>query len=75
MHEEFGMASFPTTPKLVNQLFLVSFGNIKVITWALGRESAKRNAHDWIGGNMDQYIVSPLTNPGDRIHLDITLAV
>lgn len=56
-------------------LFLVSFANKRVITYAFDREGAKRNAFGWIGGNVDSYTVSPLTIPGDQIHLDITLYV
>lgn len=56
-------------------LFIVEMGNIHVITYAYERESAKRNAHSWIGGNYDHYIVTPLTEPGDRIHLSLTLYV
>jgi hypothetical protein len=56
-------------------LFMVEVGNVHVITWAHGREGAKRNANTWIGGDPDKYIVTPLTAPGDRVHLDITLAV
>lgn len=56
-------------------LFLVSFGNKKVVTYALNRESAKRNAHTWIGGNADLYTITPLTSPGDVIHLSVSLYV
>lgn len=56
-------------------LFLVSQGNIKVLTYAYNREDAKRQTHSWIGGNTDYYTVTPLTEPGDRIHLAITLWV
>jgi len=42
---------------------------------AFDREEAKRNAHRWIGSDKDNYIVWPLTNDGDRIHLDITIQV
>jgi hypothetical protein len=56
-------------------LFLVTMGNIRVITWARNREDAKNQAHAWIGWEKDNYTVSPLTNEGDRIHLNITLQV
>jgi len=56
-------------------LFLVSFRNKKVVTYAFDRESAKRNAHTWIGGNADDYLVMPLTSPDDQIHLSISLYV
>lgn len=50
-------------------------GNVHVLTNALNREGAKRNAERWMGGNPDTYVVTPLTAPGDRIKLDITLRV
>lgn len=35
------------------------------------RESVKENAHKWFGmGNPDEYIVTPLTNPGERFKLE-----
>lgn len=57
------------------QLYLVSLGNVKFLTWAYDRESAKRSAHYWIGGDSGTYTVTPLTNPGDRLHVAITLAI
>lgn len=54
---------------------MVSLGNIRYFTWAGDRENAKRNARSWIGGNIDQYVVTPLTEPGDRVHLALTLAI
>jgi hypothetical protein len=50
-------------------LFLVEMGNIHVLTYSWNREQAKRDAHKWMGGDADNYIVSPLTEPGDRIRL------
>lgn len=62
------------------QLFLVQHpeGNdttrrIKMVTLAVGREDAKRKARYWMGGNPDEYIVTPITNPGDILKVDITL--
>jgi hypothetical protein len=66
-------------------LFMVEYGNAHVITFASGREQAKQNAknwlgdyrrplHDFYGNNPDNYTVTPLTEPGDRIHLDITVS-
>jgi len=55
-------------------LFMVEMGNIHHITYAFDREAAKRSAHNWIGADPDDYTVTPLTSPGDRIHFDITLA-
>lgn len=56
-------------------LFIVNFGNIRVVTWASGREEAKRNAHVWLGADPDKYIVTPLSEIGDRVRIDITLAI
>lgn len=56
-----------------HQLFLVELGDVHVVTWAFGREGAKRNAHNWIGNDKEKYTVTPLTDQGDIIHLDITL--
>lgn len=50
--------------------FMVEFGNIHFFTYAFGREDAKRRSERWIGGNPDSYIVTPLTEQGDRIALD-----
>lgn len=56
--------------------FMVEMGNIHFFTYALNRENAKRKAVKWIGGNPDDYTVTPLTEPGDRIALHyITIAV
>lgn len=56
-------------------LFLCELGNGHVVTFAVDREQAKRNARAWLGRNPDDYIVTPLTAPGDRVKLDITLRV
>ena len=56
-------------------LFLVTRGNAHVVTYATDREEAKRQAHQWLGMNPEDYTVSPLTAPGDRIKLNITLNV
>lgn len=56
-------------------LYLVSYGNIRYVTWAFDRENAKRQAQSWIGGNPDEYIVSPLSELGDRVHIALTLAI
>lgn len=55
-------------------LFMVERGNVHVLTYATDRENAKRNAQKWMGMNPDHYTVSPLTEPGDRIKLDITVS-
>lgn len=57
------------------QLFHVKMGNIVYVTWALDRENAKRNAKSWIGGNPDDYAVTPLSARGDRVHFALTLAI
>jgi len=61
----------------MEQLFVVEAAqrNVKVIVWTIGRENAKRKAHEWIGNDPDKYVVTPITNPGDRVKLDITLNV
>lgn len=58
-------------------LWMVEMGNVHVITSTVraDREEAKRNAHKWIGANPDTYVVTPLTAPGDRVKLDITMWV
>lgn len=56
-------------------VFMVQMGNVRVFVWAIDREEAKRQARTWIGSDSDNYIVTPLTNPGDRIHLALTLYV
>lgn len=58
-----------------DQIYLCSLGNVKVFVIAKGREEAKKQAHGWIGGDREQYVVSPLTNPGDRIHFHMTLFI
>ena len=57
------------------QLFLISMGNIRFVTWATDREDAKRQAHSWVGGYIEHYTVTPLSEPGDRVHLGLTLAI
>jgi hypothetical protein len=57
------------------QLFLVSLDNIRVIIWATGREDAKRQAKSWLRGDADSYIVSPLSESGDKVHLAIMLTI
>jgi len=53
-------------------LFIVSDGNYHVIVTALNREYAKSKAAGFLGNDPDEYVVSPLTKPGDSIHLDIS---
>ena len=56
-------------------LFLCEIGNAHVLTWASDREDAKRKARVWLWDDSDKYTVTPLTAPGDRVHLAITLNV
>jgi hypothetical protein len=58
-------------------LWLVKMGNVVriVSTVRQDREEAKRNAARYIGGNPDRYTVTPLTSPGDRVSIDVTLSV
>jgi hypothetical protein len=53
-------------------LFMVEMGNRHVLVWAIEREEAKRQARSWLRDNPDNYIVTPLTEPGDSIHLALT---
>lgn len=55
------------------QLFMCEWGNAHVITWAHDREDAKRKARGWLSYDPDKYTVTPLTDPGDRVHMAITL--
>lgn len=55
------------------KLFMVELGNIHYLCYAGDREDAKRRARNWIGDDPDNYIVSPLTEQGDRIHIGLTL--
>lgn len=56
-------------------LFMVEMGNIHFITFGYDREDAKRKALPWIGSNPDNYTVTPLTEPGDRIHMALSLSL
>lgn len=39
---------------------------------AYNREGAKNSAHRWFGpGNPDEYVCTPLTNPGDRFQIEV----
>lgn len=64
-----------TEPVYKRQLFVCSLGNIRYVCWAMGREDAKRQAQSWIGGNPDSYVVSPISEQGDRVHIALTLSI
>lgn len=57
------------------QLFVISLGNIRFLCWAMGREDAKRQAHKWIGSDPDMYVVTPISEQGDRVHIALTLSI
>lgn len=58
------------------QFWVVELGNAHVIVGVIGdRENAKQRAFKWLGGDPDAYTVTPITEPGDRVHLDITVMV
>lgn len=44
---------------------------VHVVTQGIGREDAKRNARQYLGGSIDSYIVTPLTSPGERVYLNV----
>jgi hypothetical protein len=47
-----------------------------VITSANSREGAKSNAVRYIGTDPDQYVVEPLTDPGDdKVFIDLTVSL
>lgn len=55
-------------------LFRVTYGSThRVICWADTRERAKLMAFDYLGGNMEEYEVEPITNAGDTVHVRMTL--
>lgn len=50
-------------------------GGSAFFTTAFNREGAKRNAEPWFGGNPDEYVVTPLTKPGENIKFDLAVRV
>lgn len=73
---------------MYGQLFMVEYGNVHVVTNALTREEAGRRAERWMhsqqpkegSGSLafpgwESYTITPLTAPGDRIKIDISLSV
>jgi hypothetical protein len=65
------------TPVTYSTFWVVEQGNAHVIlnTQRQDREEAKRTAAKWLGGNPDQYKVTPITEPGDRVRIDVTIQV
>lgn len=45
--------------------------DLVVVVNAYDRELAKRAAERHLGGNPDNYIVSPVSEPGAKVHIDI----
>lgn len=56
-----------------------SGSNIKVVVFSIDTKSAAREAMPWIAGpdwdDPDKYVVTPITKPGDRVKLAVTLNV
>lgn len=70
------------TEQLTNKMRLyivqpMSGSNAKFVTWAMKDDDARQQAHTWFGydggPSWDKYVVTPITKPGDRIHMSITL--
>jgi hypothetical protein len=65
------------------QLFVVQppnghESNVKVVVWASGRDDAGRKAEaGWLRGygRAHEFVITPITDPGDRVKVDITLNV
>lgn len=55
------------------KLWLVTLGSKRVILSALDREYAKSKAHQYLGGNPDNFTVTPLTEHGDTVYLDVKI--
>lgn len=56
-------------------LFRVTRGRHHVIVWTFDREEAKRQARSYLGGDMDAYVVEPITERDDTVHLHLSLRV
>jgi hypothetical protein len=54
--------------------WMVEMGNAHFFCSAFNREDAKRAASHWFGGDPDSYTVTPLTQPGDRWHIAVTVS-
>lgn len=54
-------------------LFMIELDTAHVLTLARDREEAKRNAHRYLRNVMDDYIVTPLTEIGDSLQIDMSL--
>lgn len=60
------------------KFFLIKLNELStevVICSARDQQDAKIKANKWLVHNPDNYVITPLTNPGDRVHLDITVSV
>lgn len=55
------------------KLWLVTRAGHHVVLSALNREYAKSKSQEILGGDPDEYTVTPLTNEGDRVHLDLNI--
>lgn len=64
-------------PTIYSTFWVVELGNAHVIlnTQRQDREEAKYQAQKWLGGDPDDYTVTPITEPGDRVRLDVTVQV
>lgn len=60
---------------MLHILWLVTRKETKhhVVCSAMNREYAKSKSHQILLGNPDDYVVTPLTEEGDRVHLDISI--
>ena len=55
------------------KFWLVTLNGVHVICNSRTREFAKSKAHSCLGGNPDTYVVTPLTDAGERVNLDVTV--
>lgn len=46
--------------------YIVSYkGRAAIVSSIIGREDAKRKARRWLGGDMDSFTVTPITNSSE----------
>lgn len=64
-------------PVTYSIFWVVEYGNAHVIlnTQRPDREEAKRRAFKWLEGDPDKYVVTPITEAGDRVRLDVTVQI